>query len=436
METEKSQRRPTICTNVKEIRILQPSLIAKLMLRGHYAMVTRLAKKDFCVVSSVDKVNVNKEFYVVNVNKVNVNKANVNKVNENRVNVNHETEEVRNTPGKESEEVQRAPSKAKTEEVRNTPGKKETEEVQRAPSKTKTEEVRNTPGKKEAEEVQSTPGKTKTEEVQNTPSEAQAEEVEKAPRKSKNNAESKDAKGEDHIKTETEDHIKNESEDHIKTETEDENKPNEVNATQAQEWPREGATSEIKLKKKEKLNIEIIKAGKIKVDEYGLPVIEIENDLDKNDEESEDHEKKENDESKDPNNEDSAKLKNQWDPGISLSVNDKNTMVVFKVSEIKLMKLSDFCSLNPKMNQAVDAFGNPTANIVNVFTCAGCAQRQQFNGPYRWEHEFQHNPGNAQIRRDARHNVARWMPTFTLYTACQGCMETLYNIVLTMLNAP
>ena len=62
METEKSQRRPAICTNVKEIdyRILQPSLIAKLMLRGHYAMVTRLAKKEFCIVN-VNKVNVNHE---------------------------------------------------------------------------------------------------------------------------------------------------------------------------------------------------------------------------------------------------------------------------------------------------------------------------------------------------------------------------------------
>ena len=99
--------------------------------------------------------------------------------------------------------------------------------------------------------------------------------------------------------------------------------------------------------------------------------------------------------------------------------------------------ISDFCYFKngPKMNQAVDAFGNPTANIVNVFTCAGCAQRNQFNGPYRWEHEFQHNPGNAQIRRDARRNIARWMPSFTLYTACQGCMETLFNIVITMLNA-
>ena len=69
---------------------------------------------------------------------------------------------------------------------------------------------------------------------------------------------------EDHIKAESEDLAKNEqkeSEDRIKAEPEDlvkmepreedENKPNEVNATQAQEWPRVGVTSKIKLEENE-----------------------------------------------------------------------------------------------------------------------------------------------------------------------------------------
>ena len=37
-------------------KILQPSLIAKLLERGHVAMVTRLAKKGFRVVASPTKV--------------------------------------------------------------------------------------------------------------------------------------------------------------------------------------------------------------------------------------------------------------------------------------------------------------------------------------------------------------------------------------------
>ena len=78
-----------------------------------------------------------------------------------------------------------------------------------------------------------------------------------------------------------------------------------------------------------------------------------------------------------------------WDLGINDKINDTEAKVNFLVIKVKRVKnISDIDyhiggSVMNANNQAQDAFGNPTANIVNVFTCLGCVARNRADGPYR-----------------------------------------------------
>ena len=105
-----------------------------------------------------------------------------------------------------------------------------------------------------------------------------------------------------------------------------------------------------------------------------------------------------------------------------------------KMEMLKVI-ISDYCNFEHslRMNISMDIRGNPTGNIIDVYTCAGCVLRNQNDGPYRWEHEFTHNPGVPHLQREAKRKIARWSRTFTPFSGCQQCLEALFNITGVML---
>ena len=156
-----------------DTRILQPSLIAKLILRGQVRLVTRMARRGFKVASTT-KINDNNRFNENTNNRFNENtnvKAAGEFVRRPALETKTKAEEVKIAPSKnEAEEVKVAPSKTKAEEVKISPSKNEAEEVKVAPRKTKAEEVKVAPNKTIAEEVKRAPSKTEAEEVKNVSS--------------------------------------------------------------------------------------------------------------------------------------------------------------------------------------------------------------------------------------------------------------------------
>ena len=124
-----------------------------------------------------------------------------------------------------------------------------------------------------------------------------------------------------------------------------------------------------------------------------------------------------------------------WDPGIKILMmklsNDKDV----KDLELKILNKVIFSdSSNFESSRKMDAQGNPTSNILEVHTCDGCPTRNSNEGPYKWEHEHNHNPGFPALQKEDRRRIARWARNFTIYTGCPRCLETLHNVIQSMMT--
>ena len=132
-----------------------------------------------------------------------------------------------------------------------------------------------------------------------------------------------------------------------------------------------------------------------------------------------------------------------WDPGALDTTDDTETRRDALVIKVKPKNVSDInlYAKDERMNNAanqpsaqpLDAMGVPTVNDIRVFTCAGCPERDGADGPYRWNYQFTYSQ-DAQVRRTAMRNMARWMIQFSMNTACIMCMGCVFDIVVNILN--